>query len=54
MSRIPPNGTAIRMGERHGKVSRTGDAPGGLLIEVLWTDDQTCSWHKASELDYGQ
>jgi hypothetical protein len=54
MSRIPPNGTAVSMGKRKGKVSRTGDAPGGLLIEVCWDADNKCSWHKATELDYGQ
>jgi hypothetical protein len=50
MSRIPPNGTAVRMGERRGTVSRTGHPPGGVIVEVLWTDDQTRSWVKAEEL----
>ena len=51
MARIPPNGTAVSMGKRKGKVSRTGDAPGGLLIEVHWDDTNTLAWHKAEELD---
>jgi len=50
MAHIPPNGTAVSMGKRKGKVSRTGDAPGGLLIEVLW-DDNMIGWVKAEELD---
>ncbi len=50
MSRIPPNGTAVRMGDRTGVVSRTGDAPAGLLIEVAWSDGLR-SWHRAEEID---
>lgn len=51
MNRIPANGTAVgHVDGRRGTVSRTGDAPGGLLIEVLWSDN-TLSWHRADELD---
>jgi hypothetical protein len=53
MSRIPPNGTAVSMGKRHGKVSRTGHPPGGVIVEVLWADTNTLSWHKAEELTVG-
>jgi hypothetical protein len=49
--RIPPNGTPVRMGERHGKVSRTGHPPGGVIVEVKW-DDNTLSWHRDEELDH--
>jgi hypothetical protein len=48
--RIPPNGTRVRMGERTGKVSRTGHPPGGVIIEVKWDDDNTLTWYKADEL----
>jgi hypothetical protein len=50
MSRIPPNGTRVSMGERCGRVSRTGHPPGGVIVEVQWDDDNTLSWHRAEEL----
>jgi hypothetical protein len=52
--RIPPNGTRVRMGERHGKVSRTGHPPGGVIVEVKWDDDNTLTWYKADELTIGE
>jgi hypothetical protein len=50
MSRIPPNGTRVRMGERTGKVSRTGHPPGGVIVEVKWDDGTITGWYKAEEL----
>ncbi len=51
MSRIiPPNGTAVRIGERCGVVTRTGHPPGGVIAEVRWFDTNTLSWHRAEEL----
>jgi hypothetical protein len=53
MTRIPANGTRVSMGERTGKVSRSGHPPSGLIIEVKWDDDQTLTWYKADELTIG-
>ena len=52
MNRIPPNGTRVRMGERCGRVSRTGHPPAGVIVEIEWDDDHSLAWYPASEVDY--
>lgn len=53
MSRLPRHGSAVHMGERHGKVSRTGHPPAGPIVEVAWEDGEL-SWHRADELTFDE
>jgi hypothetical protein len=47
---LPANGTRVAMGERRGRISRTGHPPAGVIIEVRFDDDGSLVWCRADEL----